>query len=268
MPLRKRRINKDLLLIGIPSLALVIGAFALTLILMRPAPPSEIVMSTGPADGTYHAIAQKYRDILERNGVTLRLQPSAGSLQNFRRLTDASNPVDVAIVQGGVAGGEGLSDVVSLGSLYYEPLWVFYRAPKPVTRLAALRGKMIAVGPADSGTALLAMTLLNSSGIAQPPTTVLKIGGRAAANLLMSGGIDAALFMGDAQSSVIQELVHADGVRLMSLEHAEAYAAQHRFLTENLYMFRQHIDLVRQRAQARKQRAPSSVATTAGSVPE
>ena len=59
-------------------------------------------MSTGTADGSYHAYAIKYRDILARDGVTLRLWPSGGAVENLSRLADPSAHVDVALIQGGI----------------------------------------------------------------------------------------------------------------------------------------------------------------------
>jgi hypothetical protein len=121
--------------------------------------------------------------------------------------------------------------VVSLGAMYYEPLWIFHRGHKPLDRLGPLRGKMIAVGAEGSGTAALAMSMLRSDGIAEPPTTVLKIGGRTAANLLQSGDIEAAFFMADAHAPLIQEMMRTPGLHLLNLKRAEAYTRQHFFLT-------------------------------------
>jgi TRAP transporter TAXI family solute receptor len=235
MAARKRRLNRDLLLIAAPSALAVVGALALTLLLMRPAPPSEIVMSTGSADGSYHTYATRYRDILARDGVTLRLRPSAGALDNLRRLADSAAEVDVALVQGGIVSSEppDLSKgLASLGSVYYEVLWVFYRSNQVLDDLSPLGGKMIAVGADKSGTAVLAMMLLEANGIAQPPTTIMKIGGRAAVDLLVSGNIDAVFLVADPRAPVIQELMHAKGVRLMSFTRAEAYTRRHFYLTK------------------------------------
>ncbi|HXV09021.1 MAG TPA: TAXI family TRAP transporter solute-binding subunit, partial [Burkholderiales bacterium] len=175
---------------------------------------------------------QQYRDVLEREGVTLHLRPSAGALENYKLLSDAHGGVDVALVQGGIAGIDGgAGNVVSLGAMYFEPLWIFHRGDRALDHLGPLRGTMIAVGAEGSGTAVLAMTLLHSYGIAEPPTTVLKIGDRAAANLLLSSGIDAAFFMGDAYSPLIQEMVRAPRVHLLDLRRAQAYTHRHFFLT-------------------------------------
>jgi TRAP transporter TAXI family solute receptor len=235
MAATKHRLNRDFLLVAAPATLVVVGAFALTLLLMRPAPPSELVMSTGTADGSYHAYAMKYRDILARDGVTLRLWPSGGAVENLRRLADTSAHVDVALVQGGIASAappQTTQNLVSLGSVYNEVLWVFYRGERELDRLPSLGGKMIAIGADKSGTAALAMTLLEATGIDKPPTTIMKLGGRAAADLLISGGIDAAFFIGDPRAPVIQELVHAKGVRLLSFARADAYTRQHFYLTK------------------------------------
>jgi TRAP transporter TAXI family solute receptor len=227
----RKRLNRDLLLIAVPAALVVIGAFALTLLLMRPAPPSEIALATGTADGTYHAIGTRYRELLEHHGVSVRLVPTQGAADNFKRLKDPASGIDVALVQSGIAGDERNAEgIVSLGSLYYEPLWVFHRGTQRVTRLLALRGKMIAIGAGDSGTAVLATRMLRSNGMLDPPTTVLNLGGRAAADLLLSGGIDAAFFMGDPGSPLIHELIRAPGVHLMSFERADAYVRQHPYL--------------------------------------
>jgi TRAP transporter TAXI family solute receptor len=232
---RKRKFDHHALVIGVSAFILIVSALAVTLLLMRPAPPKALTMATGSGDEAYHAFALQYRDILARDGVTVNLQPSAGAVDNLRRLADRSAEVDVAFVQGGVAStepAEKLQGLASLGSLYYQVLWVFYRGEREIDNLLPLAGKMIAIGREKSGTAALAMTLLESNGIARPPTTILKVGGQAAANLLISGGIDAAFFVADANTPVIQQLLRAQGLRLLSFARADAYTRQHFYLTK------------------------------------
>src|SRR5215510_4145043 len=163
MVARRIRLNRDLLFVAGPATLLVLGAITLTLLFMRPAPPSELVMSTGTADGMYHAYATKYRDILARDGVTLRLWPSGGAVENLRRLADPSAHVDVALVQGGVVSEDpsiNAQGLESLGSVYNEVLWAFYRGDQMLDQLPPLNGKMIAIGAENSGSAALAMMLL------------------------------------------------------------------------------------------------------------
>src|SRR5215813_9879864 len=187
MVARRIRLNRDLLFVAGPATLLVLGAVTITLLFMRPAPPSELVMSTGTSDGRYHAYATKYRDILARDGVTLRLWPSGGAVENLRRLADPAAHVDVALIQGGVVSGQpsiSTQGLVSLGSVYNEVLWLFYRGDRVLARLPPLNGKLIAIGAENSGCAALAMMLLEATEIAKPPTVAMKVGGEAAANLL------------------------------------------------------------------------------------
>jgi len=228
----KIRYNRDLLVIGIPAGMIVVAAFAAALYIMRPAPPGAITISTGVADGTYYAYALQYREFLERHGVVLRIVPSAGAVENFRRLIDAESDVDVAFVQGGIAAMQNVDDIVSLGSLYIEPLWVFHRGNVRFTHMQSLRGKTIAVGPHSSGTAALAHTLLRSHGITGPPTRFVHVGGRAAADLLASGRVDAMFLMSDIHAPLVRELIDAPDVQLMSFENAEAYVRQHFYLQQ------------------------------------
>jgi TRAP transporter TAXI family solute receptor len=228
--MRRLRFDRDLLIISLPTVLVIGGALALTLLLMRPAPPSRIVMTTGSPDVGYHKNAMRLRDVLEREGVTLDLWTSGGSVENLRRLSDPAGGVDVAYLQGGIAGRGNAGDLQSLGAMYLEPLWIFYRGSE-IGTLPPLRGRKIAIGEPGSGTASLAQAMLHDNGLAEAPTTLIDVGGPTAADLLVQGTVDAAFFVADPQSPVVQSLMRAPGVRLMSLDRAEAYVRQRYYLT-------------------------------------
>ena len=109
-----------------PAALLVLAAFVLAYQFIKPAPPDRVVMATGGVDGAYHAFAKRYAERLAREGITLELRPTAGSVENVRLLR--SGEVSLALVQGGVDDADSAStDLLSLGSVYYEPLWLFHR---------------------------------------------------------------------------------------------------------------------------------------------
>lgn len=233
---------RDLLLIGIPAVILVVGAIATTLLLLKPAPPKVITLSTGVPEGAYHAYGMLYRDALAQHGVTVKLLPSSGASQNLQRIADANSGVDVAFVQGGlVQDAAKPRGVQTLGSLYFEPLWVFYRG-EAMDMFSPLRGKTVAVGVPNSGTAALARTLLKSNGLDQAPTVLLDIGNREAADRLKAGTIQAAFFMAEPRAPLMQELLHAPDIRLMHVSRADAYVRQFQFLSK-LHLPRGVIDL-------------------------
>ena len=212
------------------ALVLVVGAFVLALRFVQPAPPRALVMSTGPQDGGYHEFAQRYQSILARDGVSVELRPSQGSLDNVARLTDPESGVEVGFLQAGTAFAANAPELVSLGSLYYEPLWVFYRGP-PIEDLDGLRGKKIAIGLNYSGVRALALQLLAVNDAVLPPTQLLELDGNAAAQALADGDIGAALFVAPADSPAVERLMGTAGVRLLSFVRAEAYTRRFPYLT-------------------------------------
>lgn len=129
---------------------LIVGiGFVVAYQFVQPAPPSRIVITTGGESGAYYQFAQRYAAILARDGITLEVKTSAGSLENIERLQ--KDEAQIGFVQGGVItpqddAEDEDSGLRSLGSVFYEPVWVFYRGDKPLTRLTELRGKRIAIG--------------------------------------------------------------------------------------------------------------------------
>ncbi len=203
-------------LVGIVVLA-VVNHF------IEPAPPRNIVMSTGMEGGSYAAYAEWYRQILGREKVRLELLSSSGSVENLKRLQDPSFKVDVGFVQGGTGSRSEAPNLLSLGALFYTPLWVFYRSPETYDDLSRLKGKKINIGPEGSGVRKFAIDLLEASKAADPPTSLLDLTNTAAAKELVEGKIDAVMIFGTADSPIVQELLHKEGVKLLSFSQAEAY---------------------------------------------
>jgi TRAP-type uncharacterized transport system substrate-binding protein len=216
-----------------PILLLSLAGIWFAIRFVRPAPPDSITIITGADGSTFSIAADKYRNILARNGITLKILPSQGSLENLKRLNDRSFQVDVGFVQGGVAGGTPVDGLVSLGSVFYEPLAVFYRSARPVYRLSQFSGKRLAIGAEGSGTHVLASTLLNANGI-EPDgrTALLDLSGEDAARALTEDKIDAAFLMGDsATPPLMRKLLLTPGIRLFNFTQAEAYERRFPYLT-------------------------------------
>ena len=199
---------------------------------VRPAPPDTITITSGPKGSTFQLNAEKYRAILARNGVKLRMVPSEGSLDNLKRLLDPAYQVDVGFVQGGVSTGMSVEKLVSLGSVFHEPLALFYRGKAQVDYLSQLSGKRLAIGPDGSGTHVLALILLKANGI-EPggTTTLLDLGGEEAARALVEGRVDAAFLMGDsATPPIMRGLLWTPGIRLLDFAQADGYARRYPYL--------------------------------------
>jgi TRAP transporter TAXI family solute receptor len=224
---------------------LIIGlAFWVAFHFVRPAPPHEFVISTGSDSGAYHIFGQRYAEWLARDSIEVKLRPSSGSVENLKRLADNESGVSVAFIQGGVGNATEYPDLVTLAALYYEPLWVFYRSQRELTVLSELLDKRVAIGPEGSGTRALVLTLATAGEVSEKAKTFLPLGGTGAADALLAGEIDAAIFVAGPDAPVVQRLLHADGVRLMNLSHAEALSRRFPYLA-TVSLPRGVIDLAR-----------------------
>ncbi len=242
-PLREFSL-RDLLVVGVPALAILFGGFWLAAQFIKPAPPDHLYISSGAPGGSYQLYVERYRQVLAKNGIELREQPSAGSIENLKRLLDEQDDTEIALVQSGTANGVNTDKLFSLGYLYHEPLWVFYRGRQELDRLTQLKGRRIAIGPEGSGTRKLALQLLADNGIDARNAVLLPLGGLAAAEALHMRKVDAVFLVGTERSAAVWTLLYAEGVRLMSFAHAEAYARRHPYLVR-LTLPQGAIDMVR-----------------------
>lgn len=215
---------------------LIVGiGFVVAYQFVEPAPPRHIVITTGSESGAYYQFAQRYATIMARHGITLEVKASAGSLDNLARLKE--DVAQVGFVQGGVIEppddpeNEEDNGLRSLGSVFYEPVWVFYRGDRKLERLTELRGKRIAIGQEGSGVRQLAQQLLKANEIAVG-SNLVALSGLKAAEELQQGRIDAAFIIASEKAPVVQVLLRSPGVKLMSFSQSSAYQRRFPFLTK------------------------------------
>ena len=132
------------------------------------------------------------------------------------------------------AKGQNTDKLISLGSISYEPLFIFYRGSKPLDVLSQFEGKRLAVGEDGTGTQVLALELLALNGIKKGGNTkLLEIDEEEAEKELLEGKIDAAFMMSDSVSSkTLHELMHKPGIRLFDFSQADAYIRRIHYLNK------------------------------------
>lgn len=213
-----------------PALLLMLLGFVVAYQFVEPAPPHSLTLATGGVDGAYHLFGQKYREALARQGVTVELRNTAGSVENLALLR--AGEVDVALVQGGLADPVRDAGLQGLASLYHEPLWVFHRLDDELVDLRDLAGRHVAVGAPGSGTRAVALQLLARNGIDGVTAVLRDFPGAAAAEALRSGVVDAAFFVAAPSSPLVAALLRDPEVQLYGFTRAAAYARQFDFLSQ------------------------------------
>lgn len=229
LPLLSRR---GVLYVWLPIVVLVVLATFGSQRVIHPA-PTVIRMLSGPAGSSYQRNADKYKKIIEKFGVKVQIIATSGALDNLRQLANPKVKADVGFVQGGLTDGIDTSRLMSLGSIFAQPLMVYYRGKTPVEMLSQLKGKTLAIGPEGSGARTLTMKLLKANGMDGPPTTLLDLTGEEAADELLGGKIDAAFLMGDSVTTeIMRKLRRNDEVEIASFRQADGYLRKFRFLSK------------------------------------
>ena len=242
-----RRVRQFLMAVG-GGIVGVLLALWLAIALLNPGPQGRIVMATGGAAGAYTQLAETWKRELARFGVTLELLPDIQGLDTLRALAADDGHVHAGFVKGGLAGSlqgrlataseRAAHDVQvdrlqSIGRLFYEPIWIFYRGPNLVKSLGEFKGRRIMVGSAASGTRRVATLLLKANGITPDNSKFIDQDFPADARPLTGEGADVAFVSLPPDAKKVQDLLRAQGILLMDFSaEAEGYVTRFPFLSK------------------------------------
>lgn len=230
---------RDLFISAGPVALLAVGLLVLAYLWLDPTPPKRVTLATGPAQSAYDEFGKRYKKALAANGIEVVLLPSQGSSDNLRLLREGK--ADLGFVQGGSnerAAAEE-SELQSLGSLFVEPVWLFYRedSAKKVSptatlgTLTQLQGLRLNVGAEGSGVPRLMDKLFEANSIDAQKIVRSRLDQTAATVAFLSGELDAIVFASAPESLMVQMLLQTPGVRLMDFAQSEAYSRRFPFLT-------------------------------------
>jgi TRAP transporter TAXI family solute receptor len=222
-----------------PFIVLALALLALAYWWLDPNPPKQVTLATGPAQSAYAEFGSRYAKLLAQNGIRVQLVPSEGSSANLQLLRDGK--VDLGFVQGGSDETQASSEsgIESLGSLFVEPLWLFYQE-KAATQatgkatLAAfgqLKGLRVNVGTAGSGVPALMEKLFEVNRLEPGTVRLSKLEQTPATVAFLNGEIDALVFASAPESPMVQMLLQTPGVKLLDFNQNEAYSRRFAFLT-------------------------------------
>ena len=209
-----------------PALILLLLILIVAIWWADPAPPRHVLMATGPAGSSNEALGKKYAEYFARQGITLELVSTEGSVENVKRLQDRSDPVMAGFVMSGAAAPH-TPRIQTLGSINYQPLWCFYRSPVPLSaqaRLAEILGNKVNVGTPESGTYLLTQQVLRLSGLNPDRSNFRQMSDVDAVKALAAGQIASMCIVDTYESPNVQHLLKLDGLQLTDFTRADAYS--------------------------------------------
>jgi len=211
---------------------------ALAYWLLDPSPPRRVTLATGVPQGAYSEFGLRYAERMKKHGITVTLRNTQGAAENLALLRDPASGVDLAFVQGGASQEADNLSLRSLGSMFHEPVWLFYRADsaqrllrKPaLTRLVELTGWRVNIGAPGSGVPVLARRLLEANHIDEKGITLTGQPITPAVVELLEGRLDAVVLASAPESLIVQMLLQTPGIELFDFAQAEAYTRRFGFL--------------------------------------
>jgi uncharacterized protein len=213
-------------IVGGVIIAVIILAFLVQA--LNPLPPRKFTISTGGPEGAYYAFGLDYKALIAEQSLNLEVTNSAGSVENIERLRNGET--DIAIVQGGVMDSKDAQGLQSLGSLFYEPVWLFYKKDLDIRRITQLEGRRIGIGVEGSGTRPLALQLLEINGITEGNATLVGAGLSEMTDMMLNGDLDAVFMVVSPKAEVVQRLAVGDNIEIFNFTRAEAYRSHFTYM--------------------------------------
>ncbi|WP_404319657.1 TAXI family TRAP transporter solute-binding subunit [Malaciobacter canalis] len=227
--------------ISIPILLLIIASFYVTSKFVKPAPKKEITIATGSKSGSYYKTAMLYKKLLEKEKVKVNILTSKGSIDNIKLLNE--NKADIAFIQNGTITTKDTDSIKSIASVYYEPLWVFYKNEGyKIDYIIQLITKNISIGEIGSGTYDLASKILKDNGLSNENSTISNYSSSKAKQLLLDGKIDAMFAVTSHNSQVVKSLLANPNINVLNFKRAKAYSRKYSYL-ESLTLYEGTLDL-------------------------
>jgi hypothetical protein len=229
---------RDLLISAGPVAVLAVALLVLAYLWLDPNPPRHVRLATGPAQSAYDAFGKRYQKALKAYGIDVELVPTGGSPANLRLLR--AGQVDLGFVQGGTAERNPAeeADIVSLGSLFVEPLWLFYRSDAAkdtpggtLNSLTQLQELRVNIGSRGSGSPQLMRRLLEANKLDVAQLKLSRLEQTPATVAFLNGELDAIVFASAPESLMVQMLLQTPGVKLMDFTQSDAYSRRFPFLT-------------------------------------
>jgi TRAP-type uncharacterized transport system substrate-binding protein len=227
---------RDFLLTVAPAAIALILICLLAYWMVDPTPPSHVTISSGQENSAYDVFAKQYAQSLTKQHIKVTLKPSLGSRENLQRLHDPASGIDIAFVQSGSTDQEEAErkGLISLGSLFTEPVWLFYRDSHQISRLNHLKGLKINVGAEGTGVPGLFKKILSVNDVEPTDLTLTDLENTPATIALLDGKIDGLVFSSAPDAPLIQMLLQTQGIKLFDFVQAEAYTRRFPFLSHVL----------------------------------
>lgn len=191
----------------------------------------QMFLLTGSTGGTYFALGGSIANTWNKHlagKVQITSQPSGASVENIKRLGKGEAHLGMAMNniadQAWKGEGEAFKDTKAIknfrtiGVIYPEVYQGFVAADSPVSSIADLKGKKVAIGPTGSGTAVISKDIFAAYGLQFSDFKPEFAGFGDAANKFKDGHIDANFGVLSVPAAAIQDVMTARKIKMVEIK--------------------------------------------------
>ncbi|QWD86070.1 hypothetical protein AOC19_04215 [Polynucleobacter asymbioticus] len=193
-------------------------------IYINPLPPKTAYLAIGQGGSSYERISNNFEDFFKKQKIKLELIPTKGLGDGLKGLDTNDSEINASFLTVGYTSGKDYPNLVSLGSVQFAPIWIFYKGPEISANdpFQYFSNKKISIGLPGEATNTLYRKLyqISESG---PIRNVLEISHKDGALALEEGKIDALFIVDGIQSETVKGLLKNTNIKIMNFPLADAY---------------------------------------------
>lgn len=193
---------------------------------LDPIPDRNIYFATSYKQSDWESFANSAKSILDKKGLDVHVVSTEGAIDNIDKLLDPKSPVNIAFTYASAIKEEDRNKLLSLGSVSYEPVWVFYwkdkiKEPKS---LGELENHKVSLGPTKSGSYAIAKMLFGVYKIEiDSSVNFIPDGFEESAKRFESKETDVLIFVSSYRDEIVNKLLNDKRIGLMDFSNAPAF---------------------------------------------
>lgn len=193
---------------------------------------STVYLGIGQKGSSYDALGQQLVPIFKENGVELVLVETTGLDESLTQLKDEKYSINAGFLTAGLQKPQRFSGLVSLGSIQYSPIWIFYRGSLQSDESEIFK-KKIAIGSDGTNTQEIFRLIAQAQDInVENSNNFYKLKHGEAVQKLENGQIDAVCVVDSFDSPNVQKLLKTPGIKAFNFELADAYTRRFAFISK------------------------------------
>ena len=188
-----------------------------------------IYIEAGPKGGFFDTSANVLKKRLKDYNINAEVINREDTVKIVDDINDNNKNIHVGFVAQDLKNAQ-FKNVEALGSLILEPLFIFYRKDLELNSLADFKGLKIGIGPENSGTRLLAETILNLYEVNDENTTFIDQTHSIHFDMMEKGELDVGFFLLPANNQFVFKLGTNPSLKIFSLKNSKAISRRFDYL--------------------------------------